>query len=195
MAELPQVCPGLHLPVQSGSDAQLRRMRRGYTVGEYRDLVQGLRAAVPDLALTTDIVVGFCGESEADFARTVALMEEIRFDSAFMFKYSEREGTYAHRKMDDDVPESVKGERLQQIIALQEGISREINQRQVGRTVQVLVEGPSRRSSAGKPTFYGRSPQGKVVAFPQETLANSLVHVRITRATSHTLFGDLTAGT
>ena len=194
MAELPQVCPGLHLPVQSGSNAQLERMRRGYTVEEYRDLVDQLRKAIPDLALTTDIVVGFCGETEDDFARTVALMEEIRFDSAFMFKYSEREGTYAHRKLADDVLESVKGERLQQIIALQEEISRQVNQQWVGRTVQVLVEGPSRRSGPEGPTIYGRSPQSKVTVFPQEAQTHSLVQVRITRATSHTLFGDLKEG-
>ena len=108
MAEVEQVCPYLHLPVQSGSDAQLSTMRRGYTVGEFRTLVSKLRAAIPDLALSTDIITGFCGESEEDFQQTVDLMEEIRFDSAFMFKYSDREGTYAHKKMPDDVPESVK---------------------------------------------------------------------------------------
>ena len=187
LAELPKVCPALHLPVQSGSNAQLERMRRGYTVEEYRDLARRLRQAVPDLSLTTDIVVGFCGESEEDFQQTCTLMEEMRFDSAFMFKYSEREGTYAQKKLADDVSEEVKIERLQQIIQLQERISAEINQPMVGRTVRVLVEGPSKRKSS----FYGRSEQGRTVVFPQPVSQNSLVSVRVHRTSSHTLFGDL----
>ena len=104
MAELDEVCPYLHLPVQSGSDAQLSAMRRGYSIGEYRTLVKKLRRAMPDLALSTDIIAGFCGETEQDFRQTCELMEEVRFDSAFMFKYSEREGTLAAKKMPDDVP-------------------------------------------------------------------------------------------
>ena len=196
MAEVGPVCPSLHLPVQSGSDEQLARMRRGYTIGQYRQLVQKLRAALPDLALTTDIITGFCGETDADFRQTCDLMEEIRYDSAFMFKYSEREGTYAHKKLPDDVPEAVKGERLQHIIALQEGISRQTNQQQVGRTVEVLVEGPSKRPAAdGQPRYYGRTPQGKTAIFPQPAASNSLVSVQISRTTSHTLFGDRTDDT
>ena len=150
-----------------------------------------LRSALPDLALTTDIITGFCGETDADFRQTCDLMEEIRYDSAFMFKYSEREGTYAHKKLPDDVPEAVKGERLQHIIALQEGISRQINQRQAGRTVEVLVEGPSKRPAAdGQPRYYGRTPQGKTAIFSQPAASNELVSVHIARTTSHTLFGD-----
>ena len=190
MAEVEQVCPYLHLPVQSGSDAQLSTMRRGYTVGEFRTLVSKLRAAIPDLALSTDIITGFCGESEEDFQQTVDLMEEIRFDSAFMFKYSDREGTYAHKKMPDDVPESVKGERLQRIIALQEQISGEINGTYVGRRLPVLVEGPSRRSAPdGTARFYGRTPQNKTLIFSEAVPANTLVEIEVERHTSHTLFG------
>ena len=190
MAEVEQVCPYLHLPVQSGSDAQLTAMRRGYTIGEFRTLVSKLRAAIPDLALSTDIITGFCGESEEDFQQTVDLMEEIRFDSAFMFKYSDREGTYAHKKMPDDVPESVKGERLQRIIALQEQISGEINGTYVGRRLPVLVEGPSRRSAPdGTTRFYGRTPQNKTLIFSEAVPANTLVEIEVERHTSHTLFG------
>ena len=192
IAELPQVCPALHLPVQSGSDPQLEAMRRGYTIGEYRILVARLRAAIPNLALTTDIIVGFCGESDEDFRLTAELMEETRFDSAFMFRYSERSGTHAHKRMPDDVPDEVKRERLKQIIDRQEEISLEKNQAWIGRTVEILVEGKSRRPDAeGRPTFYGRSPQGKVTIFSQPVAKNELVQVTIDRATSHTLYGKL----
>ncbi len=191
MAELPEVCPALHLPVQSGSDSQLESMRRGYSISEYRDLVARLRAAIPDLSLSSDIIVGFCGESEEDFRQTVRLMEEMRFDSAFMFKYSERSGTAAHRKLPDDVPEELKLKRLQEIIALQEQISFEVNQRWVGKSVRVLVQGNSKRKTAeGVRNRFGRSAHGKVVVFPEEAEANSLRSVLVDRATSHTLYGS-----
>ncbi|MFT5088292.1 MAG: tRNA-2-methylthio-N6-dimethylallyladenosine synthase [Candidatus Latescibacterota bacterium] len=191
MAELDEVCPYLHLPVQSGSDAQLSTMRRGYTIGEYRTLVDKLRTAIPDLALSTDIITGFCGETEEDFRLTYELMEEIRFDSAFMFKYSQREGTYAAKQMPDDVPEEVKGERLQQVIKLQERISGEVNTQCIGKTYPVLVAGLSRRKAKdGHERYFGRSPQNKTVIFPQPTEPNSLVEVFIESNTSHTLFGD-----
>mgnify|MGYP002035422565 CR=1 FL=1 len=187
MASVPEVCHSLHLPVQSAADSQLEAMRRGYTIGQYRTLVGKLRAAMPDLALTTDVIVGFCGESEGDFELTLDLMTEMRYDSAFMFKYSEREGTYAARKIPDDVPEEVKKQRLQRLIALQEAISLEINQETIGGRVEVLVEGPSKRSDNN----YGRSRQGKVVVFPQKAERNSLVYVDIGEASSHTLYGNL----
>ena len=194
MATVPQICPGLHLPVQSGSDAQLAAMRRGYTVDQYRSLVGKLRDAVPDLALTTDIIVGFCSETDDDFERTLDLMRELRFDSAFMFRYSERSGTQAARSQADDVPDAVKAERLKRLIELQEGFSREINQEQVGRRVEVLVEGESKRAGDdGQPTYYGRSPQGKITVFPEPTAANHLVTVAVERTTSHTLFGHVIA--
>ena len=192
MAAVPEICPSLHLPLQSGSDLQLDRMRRGYTATEYRDLVHRLRDAVPGLALATDIIVGFCGESPDDFARTVALMEEIRFHAAFMFRYSERHNTHAARQLTDDVPSEVKAERLEQVIELQERISLETNREQVGNTVEVLVEGKSRRpSDTGASTWYGRSPQGKVVVFPQRAEANHFVHAQVREATAHTLHADL----
>jgi len=192
MAEVAEVCPSLHLPVQSGSNAQLQTMQRGYNIEEYRELIHKLRAAMPDIALTTDIITGFCGETDEDFCQTYELMQEILYDSAFMFKYSAREGTYADKKMPDDVPEEIKGERLQQVIKLQEGISRERNQRWIGQSVEVLVEGPSKRPAAdGKPRYYGRTRQGKTAIFVQEVEANKVINLHIEDTTSHTLFGTL----
>jgi tRNA-2-methylthio-N6-dimethylallyladenosine synthase len=190
MATVPEICPSLHLPVQTASDRLLGLMKRGYTISQYRDLVGRLREAVPGLALTTDVIVGFCSETDGEFEQTYDLMKEIRYDSAFMFKYSERPGTAAHRGIPDDVQEQVKAERLQEVIRLQERISGEINEAAVGRTVEVLVEGPSRRSAkSGTPSNYGRSPQGKTVVFPEAAEPNSLIEVRVDRVTSHTLYG------
>tara|TARA_B100000809_G_scaffold50616_1_gene45706 strand:- start:3522 stop:4928 length:1407 start_codon:yes stop_codon:yes gene_type:complete len=192
MAETEQVCASLHLPVQSGSEAQLAAMRRGYTVARYRALVSELRATIPDLALTTDIITGFCGETDQDFQQTFDLMQELRFDSAFMFKYSERSGTHAARAMPDDIPEAVKKERLQRVIELQEEISRQINADAVGSQVEVLVQGESkRRAKDGSVTYYGRTPQNKVTVFPQPVPANRIISVAIDRTTSHTLFGSV----
>ena len=141
------------------------------------------------------LIVGFCGETDEDYALTRELMEEIRFDSAFMFRYSERSGTRAARRQPDDVPGEVKAERLQGIIELQEGISREINEAMTGREVEVLVEGRSRRKGKdGRPTWFGRSAQGKVTVFPEEAPANRLLRARVESATSHTLYGRLLAG-
>ena len=190
MAEVPEICPSLHLPVQSASNRQLKLMKRGYTISEYRDLVSRLREAIPYISLTTDIIVGFCSETDDEFLETYDLMKEIRYDSAFMFKYSERSGTAAHREIPDDVPESIKTERLQAIIKLQEQISREVNEKAVGNTFEVLVEGPSKRKSQdGKTRYYGRSPQGRTIVFPQQAAINSTVNVRIDSVTSHTLYG------
>lgn len=194
MAEVPQVCPSLHLPVQSASNSQLERMQRGYSIEEYEDLVNRLRSAIPELALTTDIIVGFCGESERDFEATYELMERTQYDSAFMFKYSERSGTAAHRSLEDDVPEAVKGERLQKIIALQESISRRKNEAVIGKTVEVLVQGPSKRRSSdagANQRLFGRCEQGKTVIFAGPAQTNSLRRVLVDEVTSHTLFGTL----
>ena len=146
IAESPKVCKHVHLPLQSASDPVLERMRRGYDYATFRALVADLRAAMPDIAITTDILIGFCDETEEEFAETLRAMDELRFDSAFMFAYSEREGTYAARKMPDTVPEAVKQRRLAEVIAVQRRISGEINAAQVGRRERVLVESPSRRS-------------------------------------------------
>ena len=192
MSELNCVCPSIHLPVQSGSETQLKSMRRGYTVSDFRRLVDKLRNAIPDIAISTDIITGFCGETEKDFLETYNLMQEIRFDFAFMFKYSEREGTYAFKKMSDDVPEEIKSQRLHQIIKLQEKISLDINKNYVGNTYPVLIEGKSRRKSKdGKDRCYGKTPQNKTAVVAGVVIPNTIVDVKIEECTSHTLYGRL----
>jgi tRNA-2-methylthio-N6-dimethylallyladenosine synthase len=184
MAEEPKICPQVHLPVQSGSDAVLERMRRGYGRDEFLALVSRLRAAVPDLALSTDILVGFCGETEADHEATLSLMREVRFDAAFMFRYSDRGITYASRKLEDDVPDETKARRLRDVIDLQEGFTRASHAAWVGRRVKVLVGGPSRRGDR----LIGRTPQFHNVLLPP-TAGNlgDVVEVDIAASTGHSL--------
>ena len=189
MASSPTVCKHLHLPLQSGATPVLERMRRTYTAEEYRALVTKLRERIPDIALSTDIIVGFCGETEAEFMQTYQMMADIRYDSAFMFKYSEREGTLAHKALPDDVPETEKGERLKQIIELQEQISAEINTTAVGGTVAVLVEGESRRETD---KYYGKTDGFKTTVFPKaDSEIGEVVNVRIHSTTAHTLIGQI----
>jgi tRNA-2-methylthio-N6-dimethylallyladenosine synthase len=192
MATCAKVCPQLHLPVQSGSDRVLASMERGYTVAEFLDLVARLRRAMPDIALTTDVIVGFPGEEERDFLATCALMREVGFDGAFMFKYSARSGTKAF-KWPETVSENEKGRRLQAVIALQEEQSAGINRRLIGSTTEVLIEGPARRHEGW---HAGKSPQFKTVVFPTDgtraagTRVGEVVPVRVTDATAHTLVGS-----
>jgi tRNA-2-methylthio-N6-dimethylallyladenosine synthase len=186
MATCAKVCPQLHLPVQSGSDRVLAGMERGYTVAEFLDLVARLRRAIPDIALTTDVIVGFPSEEEADFLATCSLMREVGFDGAFMFKYSARSGTKAF-KWPETVSEDEKGRRLQAVIALQEEQSASINRRLIGSTTEVLIEGPARRREGW---HAGKSPQFKTVVFPADgTRVGDIVPVRVTAATAHTLVG------
>ena len=187
MATLPEVCPYVHLPVQAGHNRTLERMRRDYTVEEYVQLVENLRGAMPDMAISSDILVGFSGETDAEFEATRQLMEAVRFDFAFTFKYSPREGTVAARKLPDDVPEEVKGARLRTVIDLQEQISAERHRACVGRTVQVLVEGPAKKTPEH---VYGRAADFKPVIVAGEWPQNTLIDVRVIDATSHTLFGE-----
>ena len=189
MANSPTVCKHLHLPLQSGATPVLERMRRTYTAEEYRELVSKLRERIPNIALSTDVIVGFCGETEAEFRQTYQMMADIRYDSAFMFKYSEREGTLAHKALPDDVPEVEKGERLKQIIELQEQISAEINTTTVGDTVAVLVEGESRREAD---KYYGKTDGFKTTVFPKaDSEIGGVVNVRIHNTTAHTLIGQI----
>jgi tRNA-2-methylthio-N6-dimethylallyladenosine synthase len=182
-----KVCPHVHLPLQSGSDRVLAAMDRTYTLERYLGIVARLRAAIPDLALSTDIIVGFTGETEEDFERTLKVMREVRFDSAFLFKYSARPDTKAWR-WEETVSEEVKGERLARLITLQQGISGEINDRSIGRTAEILVEGPARRNPA---QLFGKSAHFKSVVFPNDgTPAGTLRQVRIVGATPITLFGE-----
>jgi tRNA-2-methylthio-N6-dimethylallyladenosine synthase len=189
MAECPAVAPQLHLPVQAGSDRVLARMGREYTVAGYEALVARLRERVPGIALSTDVIVGFPGESDDDFAATEALVRRVRYDSAFLFKYSPREGTRAW-KWDDDVPEAEKAVRLERLVALQESIGAEINRALVGTTVEVLVEGPARRPDGWS---MGKSAHMKTVVFPGVRAPGEVVRVRVESATSHTLLGGAAA--
>ena len=186
-----KVCKQIHLPLQSGSTKVLKAMRRTYTAEAYRELVAKMRERIPNLAISTDVIVGFCGETEDDFMETYRLMAEIRYDSAFMFKYSPREGTLAYKSLDDDVSDAEKGRRLRTIVELQEQISHEINQELVGNTVKVLVEGESRRNPE---EYRGRTDSFKTIVFPKEdSKVGNFVRVNIKSATAHTLLGEIVA--
>ena len=185
MARHANICRHIHFPVQSGSDAMLEKMRRKYTRAHYLQQVARIREILPDCAITTDVIAGFSGETDADHADTMSLFRAVRYDSAFMFQYSERPGTLASRHYPDDVPLAVKTARLNEIIALQNEISLEINRECVGRTYEVLIEGPSKRSAA---ELMGRTSQNKTCVFPAEGhKAGEYVTVRVLSCTSATL--------
>jgi tRNA-2-methylthio-N6-dimethylallyladenosine synthase len=187
IAERPNICNHIHLPVQSGSSEMLGRMNRGHTIEDYRQKIALIRSVIPGVALTTDIIAGFCGEQEQDHQATLELLSEVQFDSAFMFFYSERPGTLAARTLTDDVPESVKKRRLQEIIDLQNSISNKLYQEAVGSVVEVLAESESRRSSQ---QLMGRTATNRIVVFERENYQEGdLVNVLITSATSATLIG------
>ena len=189
MASCDKVCNQIHLPLQSGSTRVLKTMRRTYTAEAYRELVAKMREHIPNISISTDVIVGFCGETEEDFMETYNLMAEIRYDSAFMFKYSSREGTLAHRTLDDDVINEEKGRRLREIIELQEDISHEINQGLISETVEVLVEGESRREAE---KYQGKTDGFKTAVFPKESSqVGDLVRVKVESATAHTLIGSI----
>ncbi len=187
--ERPTVCDFIHLPVQHGSTEVLRRMRRTYTREGYLDLVARARRIVPGLVLSTDIIAGFCGETAEEHAETLSLMEQVRYDHAFMFAYSERPDTFAARKYADDVPEREKKRRLAEIIALQTETSKAKNAARVGRREVVLVEGPSKRSDE---QLCGRTDTNHMVVFdrPAGVAKGDYVAVEVTGSTSATLFGD-----
>lgn len=182
------LCNFVHLPVQSGSSRILKLMNRKYDREWYLDRIAAIRRIIPDCGLSTDIMCGFYSETEDDHQQTLSLMEEAAFDSAFMFKYSERPGTYAAKKLGDDVPEEVKIRRLQEIIDLQNSLSLKSNQKDVGKEVEVLIEGFSKRS---RQQLFGRTEQNKVVIFDKGNHhIGETIRVRITGYTSATLFGE-----
>ncbi len=188
IAEVPNVCKHIHLPVQSGSNRILKLMNRKYTREWYLDRVAAIRRIIPDCGLSTDIFCGYHSETEEDHRESLSLMEECAYDSAFMFKYSERPGTYAAKHLPDDVPEDVKIRRLNEIIALQTRLSAESNRRCIGQTYEVLVEGVSKRS---REQLFGRTEQNKVVVFDRGNYRiGDFVQVRITESTSATLKGE-----
>ena len=187
IAEEPNICHHIHLPVQSGSDRILKLMNRKYTREWYLDRVAAIRCIIPDCAITTDIFVGYSSETEEDHQQSLSLMREVGYDSAFMFKYSERPGTYASRHLPDDVPEEVKIRRLNEIIALQNELSAEANRKCIGQQYDVLIEGVSKRS---RDELFGRTGQNKVVIVPRGDLhIGQTVPVIITESSSATLKG------
>ncbi|MGX8695676.1 MAG: tRNA (N6-isopentenyl adenosine(37)-C2)-methylthiotransferase MiaB [Prevotella sp.] len=188
IAEMPNVCKHIHLPVQSGSDRILRLMNRKYTRAWYLDRVAAIRRIIPDCGLSTDIFVGYHSETEEDHQLSLSLMQQVGYDSAFMFKYSERPGTYASKHLPDDVPEEVKLRRLNELIALQTEISALQNKKDEGKVFDVLVEGFSKRSRS---QLCGRTEQNKMVVFDKlEHHIGETVRVRITGSTSATLLGQ-----
>lgn len=188
MAAHPNIARHIHLPVQSGSDSVLKAMNRKYTRAWYLDRVAAIRRILPGAGLSTDMFTGFHGETEEDFAQTLSLMRECGFDSAFMFKYSERPGTFASKHLPDDVPEEVKIDRLNRMIALQNELSLASNRADIGREFEVLVEGPSKRDPE---EYFGRTSQNKVVVFARgDARPGDLVQVRVTDASSATLRGE-----
>ncbi len=199
MADTPNICRAIHLPAQSGSSRVLDRMNRRYTREWYLERIAAIRRAMPEAAISTDLIAGFCGETPEDHAATLSLMREVGYEFAFMFKYSEREGTRAAQTMPDDVPDEVKTARLEEIIALQNELSLASNRRDVGREFEILVEGTSKRSDD---KVFGRTSQNKVVVVPRVVPGSGsdegytlrpgdYARVRITGCSSATLQGEL----
>lgn len=190
MAAYDNICKYIHLPVQSGNTRVLGIMNRGYSREWYMERIEAVRRILPDCAISTDIITGFCTETEEEHADTLSLMEWAGFDYAYMFAYSERPKTLAERKYEDDIPETVKNRRLTEVINLQQQLSKTSNERDLGKVFEVLVEGPSRRSDAD---HAGRNSQNKVIVFPKgNTKKGDYVKVKVLSCTSATLIGELT---
>lgn len=188
-AELDKLCEHLHLPVQSGSDSVLSRMRRGYTRQEYRERIDRLRRRCPDVALSTDVIVGFPGETDEDFERTLALLGEVEYDEIYSFMYSPRAQTVSAKLYPDDIPEEVKKDRLKRVQSFQQAISLRRNREKIGRVEEVLVDGRSRFKNG---QVMGRSRSNRIVNFTgSEALTGQLVDVRIIGATVNSLLGEL----
>jgi tRNA-2-methylthio-N6-dimethylallyladenosine synthase len=189
MAKYSNICKHIHLPVQSGSSSVLKRMNRKYTREWYLGRIAAINRILPGCAISTDIIAGFCGETEEDHRETLSLMREAGFDFAYMFKYSERPGTGASRHMKDDVPEEVKTRRLNEIIALQNELSSVSKKADIGRTFEVLVEGPAKKPVGA---MMGHTSGNKVVVFQaSDVRPGGYVNVTITRSTSATLIGNI----
>lgn len=187
IARYPNICRHIHLPAQSGSSRILNLMNRGYSRDQYLERIGAIRRIIPDCALSTDIIAGFCSETEQDHRQTLSLLEEAGYDFAYMFKYNERPGTDAAKKLKDDVPEKTKTRRLNEIIALQGKLSAKSKEADMDRTLEVLVEGTSKKSES---ELYGRTSQNKVVVFPANGFKpGDYVNVRIDRFTPATLIG------
>lgn len=188
IAKHPNICRAIHLPVQSGSSKMLKLMNRKYTREWYLDRIASIKKHIPDCAISTDIIAGFCDETQVDHEDTLSMMKEVGYDYAFMFKYSERPDTLASKKLKDNIPEKVKGERLTEIIELQQQLSLASNKKNVGQVFEVLVEGTSKKSEE---QLYGRNSQNKVIVFPKENFkVGDYVRVKVKDCTSATLIGE-----
>jgi tRNA-2-methylthio-N6-dimethylallyladenosine synthase len=186
IARYDNICKYIHLPVQSGSDAVLKRMNRVYTREYYLERVRKIKELMPDCAISTDIIAGFCGETEEDHQQTLSIMREVSYEYAYMFKYSERGGTMSAKRFTDDVPDAEKTRRLEEIIALQGELSLISNKRDIGKTFQVLIEGESKRSTD---QLYGRNSQNKVIIFPKgDHKIGEYIDVTVKDCTAATLF-------
>ncbi len=189
MAKYDNICKCIHLPVQSGSSRMLKVMNRHYTAEWYLDRVAAIRRYIPDCSITTDVIAGFCTETEEDHQATLQMFRNVRYDYAYMFKFSMRPDTYAYKHLVDDIDDKEKTRRLEQIIALQGQIALENNQAEIGKTYQVLVEGESHRSAA---QLFGRNSQNKVIVFDRhDVMPGQYVDVRVTSCTAATLIGEL----
>jgi len=189
ISQYPNLCKNIHLPAQSGSSRILELMNRKYTREEYLERIASVRRILPEASISTDIIAGFCGETEEDHQQTLSLMQEAGYELAFMFQYSERPGTYSSKNMVDDVPEEVKSRRLSEIIDLQHKLSHDIKKKDVGKIFEVLVEGFSKKS---KEDMIGRTSQNNIVIFPRKNLKiGDYVNVRIIRCSSATLIGEI----
>lgn len=189
IARYENICKYVHLPVQSGSTSMLERMNRGYTREKYLERIKAIRQIIPNCGISTDIITGFCGETEQEHESTLSLMKEVRFDFAYMFAYSERPGTLAHKKYKDDVPEEVKKKRLQEVMDLQKEHSAENVKKGLGKTYKVLVEGISKKSND---RLYGRTSQNTVAAFPKANAKKGdYVNVKISECTPATMLGEI----
>lgn len=183
------ICRSIHLPVQSGSSKMLKLMNRKYTREEYMERIAAIKKIIPDCAISTDIIAGFCSETDEDHNDTLSIMEWAQYEYAFMFKYSERPGTLAAKKLPDDVPEEVKAERLKEIIDLQQKLSLRSNKKDIGKVFDVLIEGISKRS---KDHYFGRNSQNKVVVFPRaDKKPGEYINIKITHCTAATLMGEI----
>ncbi len=188
MAKYENICNYIHLPVQSGNTEMLKRMNRGYSREWYFDRIEAIRRIIPGCAISTDIITGFCGETEEEHQDTLSLMREVQYDFAYMFKYSERPKTLAERKFEDDVPEEVKQSRLQEVIDIQQDSSLKSNQKAVGKTFKVLVEGVSKKR---EDQLFGRNSQNAVIVFPRENFKKGeYIHVKVIDCTAATLIGE-----
>ncbi|TWT56612.1 tRNA (N6-isopentenyl adenosine(37)-C2)-methylthiotransferase MiaB [Allorhodopirellula solitaria] len=193
--DLPKCSPYLHVPAQSGSDAVLKRMKRGYTVGDYMEMFERIERILPNAAVSSDFIVGFCGETDEDFQKSVQLIERCRFKNSFIFQYSVRGGTKAAERLEDDVPREVKAARNHELLEVQNRVAREDNEKLVGETVEVLVEGPSKKGEKSEPEaaavqMTGRTHCDRIVVFDgNRRQAGQMLEVHVDDASSHTLIG------